>query len=133
MRRMLTVIGIGVVAVGCGKSAYVTLIGPARPGYRAGCPVDIIRAGQPAYPHVDIATAQVRCELFGDGCLIKLLGATCRAGGDTVYGFAERAEGHLRTMTAVIAYRPDQPHPPLLTPPPSPPPPLGAPPWAVAP
>jgi len=111
---------IGVLAVGCGKSAAITPLGPARPALAAGCPVNIIHEGQPAYPHVDIAKVQVRCWVFEerDRCLMKLLRATCAAGGDTVYGFAERAQDDLRMVAAVIAYRPGQPAPAAQPPPP---------------
>jgi hypothetical protein len=121
--RWLLVIVMGALAVGCGRRFVLSPVGPARPALAVGCPVNIVRDGQPAYPHVDIAKARARCFVYEpqDRCLIKLLDAACVAGGDTVYSFAERAAGDFMTVEAMIAYRPG---PPPAAPPPSPAPPM---------
>jgi hypothetical protein len=121
MRCLLVV--IGVLAVGCITTSQVTPLGPARPALQISCPVNIVRDGQPPYPHVDIAKVRASCLLYdkGDQCLVRLRVEVCAAGGDTVYGFSESADGDFRTVAAVIAYRPDKPAAPtLLHTPPSP-------------
>ena len=80
-------------------------IGPDRPSHPPGCAVELIPAGKPAYPFVDVASGTVSCARKRDRCLEEMRKQACVVGADAVYGFAERTESVYVHITATYAAR----------------------------
>ena len=93
------------LATGACVDANIQLIGPARPSRPAGCNVDVVAAGQPAFDYADVAVANISCARNRDRCIDELRKQACVIGADAVYGLSERTESMYIHMTATFAAR----------------------------
>jgi len=97
-------IGVGLAAGAC-VDTNLQLIGAARPSRPAGCNVEVIEKGQPAFEFTDVAVANISCARNRDRCLAELRKQACAVGADALYGFSERTESMYIHMTVTFAAR----------------------------
>jgi len=93
-----------VLAVAC-VDIELRRIGPERPSRPAGCAVELVPDGRPAYDVVDVASGTVSCAKQRDRCIDEMRKQACVVGADVVYGFSERTESMYLHITATFAAR----------------------------